>query len=151
MRAKVVVAVLVVVVAFYLVALGGRGWVLLTSGEPVGAALGAGVLLVPVLCGWAVWREVVFGVRTEALARTLADEGGLPVDDLPRTPSGRVERGAADAAFATYRAQADDAPQDWRSWFRLACAYDVAGDRRRARAAMRHAVRLHSDARSAPA
>ncbi len=52
-------------------------------------------------------------------------------------------RAAADEAFARYQAEADAAPDDWRSWFRLACAYDAAGDRRRARAAMRQAARMH--------
>ncbi len=144
MRTKVLVAVLVLATGFYLVTLGRRGWALLTSGEVAGAVLGAGVLLVPVLCAWAVWREVAFGFRTEALATELGAEGGLPVDDLPRTPSGRVRRPAADTAFERYREETHAAPQDWRSWFRLACAYDVAGDRRRARAAMRRAVRLHA-------
>jgi len=34
----------------------------------------------------------------------------------------------------------EDAPADWSRWYRLAVAYDVAGDRRRARAAMRTAI-----------
>ena len=41
------------------------------------------------------------------------------------------------------RAQTEAAPEDWRTWFRLALAYDAAGDRTRARAAARHAVALH--------
>jgi Flp pilus assembly protein TadD len=41
------------------------------------------------------------------------------------------------------RAQAEAAPEDWRSWYRLALAYDAAGDRTRARAAARHALALH--------
>jgi hypothetical protein len=68
--------------------------------------------------------------------------GGLPEDNLPRTPAGRIIREAADLEFEKYRLEAQAAPEDWRSWFRLSCAYDAAGDRKRARAAMRDAVRL---------
>ena len=142
MRAKWLATALAAAVLFYLVTLGHRGWILVTSGQPGGVALGVGVLLLPFLVGWAVVRELRFGAVTERMARRLEDEGGLPVDDLPRTPSGRVERFAADRAYGRYRAETEAAPDDWRTWFRLACAYDVAGDRRRARAAMRHAVSL---------
>ena len=66
-----------------------------------------------------------------------------PVDDLPRRPSGRVDRAAADGMFADMRARVEERPDDWRSWFRLALAYDAAGDRTRAREAARHALALH--------
>jgi Flp pilus assembly protein TadD len=36
----------------------------------------------------------------------------------------------------------EQSPEDWRAWFRLAHAYDVAGDRGRAREAMRKAIEL---------
>jgi Flp pilus assembly protein TadD len=80
------------------------------------------------------------------MARQLAAEGELFRDDLPRRPSGRVDRAAADQVFGRYRAETEASPQDWRAWYRLACAYDAAGDRKRARAAMRHASALHSAA-----
>ncbi len=144
MRAKVIALVLVGLVLLYAVLLGQRAWLLLTSGEPVGVALGAALLVVPVLVVAGVLREVRFGAQTERMGRALEDEGGLPPDDLPRTPGGRVVRAAADEAFARYRAETDAAPDDWRAWFRLALAYDAAGDRRRARGAMRHAASLHA-------
>ena len=144
MRTKVVVVVLVALCLLYAALVGQRGWLLLTSGEPVGVALGAALLVVPVLVVLGVLREVRFGAQTERMGRALEAEGGLPPDDLPRTPGGRVVRAAADEAFTRYRAEADAAPDDWRTWFRLALAYDAAGDRRRARAAMRHAASLHA-------
>jgi hypothetical protein len=143
-RAKVIALVLVGLVLLYAVLLGQRAWLLLTSGDPVGVALGAALLVVPVLVVAGVLREVRFGAQTERMGRALEAEGGLPPDDLPRTPGGRVVRAAADEAFARYRADADAAPDDWRAWFRLALAYDAAGDRRRARSAMRHAASLHA-------
>jgi hypothetical protein len=147
LRPKAAAAVIVALCLLYVVLVGQRGWLLLTSGEPVGAALGAALLVVPVLVGAAVLREVRFGFQTERMARDLDAEHGLPVDDLPRTPGGRVVRSAADEAFARYRAQAQAAPHDWRTWFRLGCAYDAAGDRKRARESMRHAARLHAGGR----
>src|SRR5690606_3179827 len=82
----------------------------------------------------------------------LSEEGGLPdVSDLPRRPSGRVEREAADAYFAKREAELAQAPQDWRAWYRVAHAYDIAGDRRRARDAMKRAVALEAEERNASA
>jgi hypothetical protein len=143
-RTKVVVVVLVAALLLYLVLLGQRAVLLIASGTVVGAVLGAALLVLPVPVLWTTVRELHFGSRTEVMARELEAVGGLPVDDLPRTPAGRVEREAADAAFERYRAEAEAAPDDWAAWFRLACAYDAARDRRRARAAMRRAITLHS-------
>jgi hypothetical protein len=134
---------MVLVLAFYAVLIGVRGVSLLATGSPVAVLLGVALLVLPLLGLLLVWREIEFGRRTAGLARTLEDEGGLPVDDLPRRPSGRVDRGAADDRFAQMRREAEAHPDEWRAWFRLALAYDAAGDRTRARAAARHAVALH--------
>lgn len=143
-RAKTTVVVLCAALALYLGLLAWRGWRLLDSGAgPVAVVFGVGVLVLPVVVVWSVVRELLFGARTEAMARELEAADRLPPDDLPRTPGGRVVREAADAAFARYEAETAQAPEDFGSWFRLACAYDVAGDRKRARAAMRHAAALH--------
>lgn len=142
-RSKAVVAVLVVVLAFYAVLIGVKGVAMLASGSPAGVLLGLAVLVLPVLAVVVTWREIEFGRRCAGLAGELAAEGGLPADDLPRRPSGRVDRQAADAHFTRMRAEAEADPDDWRSWFRLSLAYDAAGDRTRARAAARHALALH--------
>ena len=143
MRTKLSIAVMVLVLVFYAALIGVKGLALLGSGSVVGVLLGLALLVVPLLGLLLVWREIEFGRRTARLAATLEAEGGLPVDDLPRRPSGRVDRAAADRLFATMKEQAEAAPDDWRCWFRLALAYDAAGDRTRARAAARHAVALH--------
>lgn len=106
--------------------------------------LGIAVLVIPLLGAYLVWRELQFGRQTEVLARELEASGGLPVDDLPRRPSGRIDRAAADEAFRRYRAEAEAAPDDWRVWFRLSTAYDAAGDRKRARQSMRTAIAQHA-------
>lgn len=131
-------AIVVVLLALVL----WRGWLLVATGEPVGLGIGVAVVVIGAVGFWVLWRSVLFGLHTQTLARELEAEGGLPVDELPRRPSGRPEREAADALFAERRAETELAPQDWRSWFRLGLAYDDAGDRRRAREAMRTAIRL---------
>jgi hypothetical protein len=135
--------VLAAAVAVYLLFTVARSWVLIASGDPVPVLLGISVIAIPLIGAWVLWRELAFGMRTQALGRELGGQGGLPVDDLPRTPSGRVEKAAADERFAEYEQQVQAAPEDWRAWYRLAIGYDDARDRKRARAAMRRAIALH--------
>ncbi|MFC0625081.1 tetratricopeptide repeat protein [Kribbella deserti] len=144
MTAKRVVLVLAAVFLIYAGLLGYRGILLIGTGEPVGILLGLAVLVIPVIGAYLVWREYQFGRATERLAGELEASGGLPVDDLPRRPSGRIVRAAADEAFVRYKEEAEAAPEDWRVWFRLATAYDAAGDRKRARSAMRTAIAKHA-------
>ena len=126
----------------YLLFTAARAWALIRTGDPVPMGLGVAVLVLPLIGAWLLWREVAFGFGMQDMARALESEGGLPMDDLPRTPSGRVDRDAADARFEQRRADVAAAPEDWRAWYRLALAYDDARDRRRARAAMRRALAL---------
>ena len=129
--------------AIYLVALGWRGVVLLRTGEPVAVALGLAILVLPVLAVVFLAREWQLAARVQAMADELATSGDLPVDELPRSAAGRVDREAADAAFEVARAGVEAAPDDWRAWFALGFAYDASRDRRRAREALRRAERLH--------
>lgn len=148
-RTKIWVGAVTLLLVFYLVVSFQRSVLLLTDAEPVAKAIGAAYLVLPVIGAWALIRELLFGARTEQMARVLEAEGGLPVDNLPRTPAGRIVRAAADQEFEKYRAQAEAAPDDWRSWFRLSCAYDAAGDRKRARSSMRDAVRMFQASKGA--
>ncbi|HYH78054.1 MAG TPA: hypothetical protein VD841_11230 [Arthrobacter sp.] len=141
-RTKIWVGAVTLLLVFYLVVSFQRSVLLLLDSNPAAKAIGAAYLVLPIIGAWAMIRELLFGARTEQMAKVLEAEGGLPVDELPRTPGGRIVRSAADAEFEKYRAEAEAAPEDWRSWFRLSCAYDAAGDRKRARASMRDAVRL---------
>ncbi|MEU4193650.1 hypothetical protein AB0E69_17255 [Kribbella sp. NPDC026611] len=144
MTAKRTAIVVAVVFVAYAVLLGWRGALLIGTGDPVAIVLGIAVLAIPLLGAYLVWRELQFGRQTETLARELEAAGGLPVDDLPRRPSGRIDRAAADESFTKYKAEAEAAPEDWRVWFRLSTAYDAAGDRKRARASMRTAIAQHA-------
>ena len=147
MRIRLIVGLLVASLAIYFWLLTDRAVALLSSGSAAGIALGIGVLLLPVLGVVVVVFELRFGWQTQTLGRRLAADGRLPDDsELPRRPSGRVDRDAADAHFEVIRAQVEAAPEDWRGWYRLAHAYDLAGDRKRARSAMRHAIELAGSA-----
>jgi cytochrome c-type biogenesis protein CcmH/NrfG len=141
-RSLVGAVALTALLLVYVVAVAGRGTALVATGEPVAVALGAAVLVLPLLGVWLIVREWQLAVRVQRMADQLAADGALPVDDLPRTPAGRVDRGAADGAFAAAQAAVETAPGDWSAWFRLGFAYDAAGDRRRAREALRTAARL---------
>jgi hypothetical protein len=141
-RTKLWVGAVTLLLVFYLVVSFQRSVLLMSDPNMVAKAIGGAYLVLPLVGAWALVRELLFGARTEQMAKILEAEGGLPEDTLPRTPAGRIMREAADLEFEKYRAETEAAPEDWRSWFRLSCAYDASGDRKRARASMRDAVRL---------
>lgn len=126
----------------YLVVVVVRAVAFLGSGQAVGIGIGVALLVLPLVGLLLLLRELDFGLRATRLTRRLAAEETLPGADLPRRPSGRVERAAADAAWPGYAEAAEVAPDDWRAQLRLGLAYDMAGDRRRARASVRRAIAL---------
>lgn len=135
---------LTALLVLYMAAVASRAVALLSSGEPVGIALGAGVLVLPLLGVWLLVREWRLAASVQRMADSLAAAGALPVDTLPRSPAGRIDRAAADAAFALAQREVEEQPREWSAWFRLGFAYDAAGDRRRAREALRTAARLRA-------
>jgi cytochrome c-type biogenesis protein CcmH/NrfG len=138
--AKRVVGLLLVALAAYFALIGYRGIYLLQQDSISLKTLGVAVLVLPLVGIWVVVAELRFGAATARLGRQL-DAEGVPSDaDLPRTPAGRIDRDAADALFERRRVDVEADPKDWRGWYRLAEAYDYAGDRKRARAAMRTAI-----------
>ncbi|MBL1102338.1 tetratricopeptide repeat protein [Streptomyces coffeae] len=142
MRAKITYFVLAAVLVVYFVLVGSRGVLLIQEGTPVTIAFGLAVLVLPFIGGWFLWQTTQFARNANRLARELEAEGGLPVDELERTPGGRIVRDSADAVFAKRRAETEESPDDWRSWFRLAVAYHDARDVARARKAMQRAIAL---------
>jgi tetratricopeptide (TPR) repeat protein len=146
MKGRIAAWAMAVLLALYLVLVADRSVRLVATGEPVAIGLGAALIVLPLIAAWALMRELLFGIRTERLVRELEAEDGLPEDELPRRPSGRPDRAAADAEFDRYRAEVDAEPESWRAWFRLGLAYDASGDRRRARAALRRAIALNRQA-----
>ncbi|GGT39424.1 hypothetical protein GCM10010271_49260 [Streptomyces kurssanovii] len=149
MRAKITYFVTAAVLVVYFVLVGSRGVMLLKQGTALTVAFGVAVLILPVIGVWFLWMNTRFVNRANQLAAELEAEGGLPVDELVRTPGGRIDRDSADAVFAKRRAETEDSPGDWRCWFRLAVAYHDARDTPRARRAMQRAIALH-DGRPVP-
>ncbi|MFI9027308.1 hypothetical protein [Streptomyces sp. NPDC053560] len=143
MRAKITYFVLAAVLVVYFVLVGERGVLLLQQGTPITVVFGIAVLVLPLIGVWFLWHTTQFARKAGLLAKELEAEGGLPVDELQRTPSGRIDRDAADEVFQRRRAEAEAAPEDWRAWFRLAVAYHDARDTPRARKAMQRAIALH--------
>ncbi|MFI9719644.1 hypothetical protein ACIHFE_08300 [Streptomyces sp. NPDC052396] len=143
MRAKIVYFALAAVLVVYFVLVGSRGVMLIQQGTAITVAFGAAVLILPFIGAWFLYQTTKFARDANRLATELEGEGGLPVDELVRTPGGRIDRDSADEVFARRRAEALDAPEDWRSWFRLAVAYHDARDTPRARKAMQRAIALH--------
>ena len=143
MRAKITYFVTAAVLVVYFVLAGSRG--VCSSGRaprspsPSGSRCWCCRSSASGSCG----RPPASPPRADRLARELDAEGGLPVDELVRTPSGRIDRDSADAVFARRRTETEAAPEDWRSWFRLAVAYHDARDTPRARKAMQRAIALH--------
>lgn len=147
-RSMIGAVALTALLLLYLVAVGRSGVALVATGEPVAVGLGLSVLVLPLLAAWLLIREWWLAVQVQRMADELAVSGRLPVDDLPRTPGGRIVRSAADDAFPAAQQRVADAPEDWVAWFHLAYAYDAARDRGRARAALRTAARLRRSAGS---
>lgn len=138
----VVALALSLLLVLYILAAAAGGIALIATGLPVGIGLGAAVLVLPALGVWLLVREWRLALATQGMATELAGAAKLVVDDLPRTPGGRIETAAADRAFPAAREAVERSPQDWVAWFNLAFAYDAARDRRRSRAALRTAARL---------
>jgi hypothetical protein len=149
LRIQLVVAFLCVALVVYFWMLGRSGVILMQSGKPAAIGLGIGIFVLPLIGLWAMVATLRAGFAHQRLAR-LAHEQGMELDisELPKRPSGRIERDAADALFESVRDDVEANPDDWRQWYRLARAYDYAGDRTRARETIRRAVALERDSRS---
>jgi hypothetical protein len=140
-RIQLMIALMCAALLVYLVLLGRTAILMIGSGRAVAVAMGVALLILPAIGLWAMIATLRAGFAHQRLARLVAQDGmELDVSTLPRRPSGRIDRGAADALFDTVRAELDGDPGDWRRWYRLARAYDYAGDRGRAREAMRKAL-----------
>jgi cytochrome c-type biogenesis protein CcmH/NrfG len=148
LRIQLFIGFMCVALVVYFVLLGRTALILIGSGEAAPIGLGLAVLILPVIGIWAMVATLKAGLAHQRLARLAAEQGmGLDVGELPRRASGRIERGAADALFETVRGELEADPDNWVRWYRLARAYDYAGDRTRARETMKKAVQMEEAAR----
>lgn len=145
LRIQLVIAFLCAAMVVYFVLLGRTALTFMASGDPVAIGLGAALIVLPLVGAWVMVSTLRAGFAHQKLARLIHDEGmELDVSELGRRPSGRIRRDEADALFETVRAELESDPDNWRRWYRLARAYDYAGDRGRARETMGKAVDMQA-------
>lgn len=126
MGARTLALILSVILAGYLLLLGRTGVLLMTSGSVSGFFLGLAILVFPVVGAWIIYRELRFGFTAQKMSENL-------------------DGSEIDREFEAAKAAVQTDPQDWRTWFSVALAYDEAGDRRQSRRSMHHAAALFRD------
>jgi hypothetical protein len=126
----------------YLTLVGERSIALVNSPQPIAVAIGALMLFLPAVAAWGIFLELRFGLRIEKLGEILKKENAWPRFEFELRPSGRPTRESAEAIFGKYQKLVENDESNWKVWFALGLAYDAAGDRARARKAMRSAIPL---------
>lgn len=134
----------------YFVLTGQWAFLYITSGEPIGIAMGAALIVLPLIGAWALVREVQFGIQADRLGTALDAEGGMPPAETELSPSGRLAKADAEPLVQRYVADADADADDWRARYRLGVVQEAAGRRKDARASIRQAIRLAKSAASGP-
>lgn len=143
LRIQLLIGFMCLALVVYFLLLGRIAWAFITSGSATAVGLGLAVLIMPLIGIWVMVSTLRAGLAHQRLAQLIRAEGmELDVSGLPRMPSGRIQRDAADTLFDTVRGELENDPDNWRRWYRVARAYDYAGDRGRAREAMKKAVEL---------
>lgn len=143
--AKVGAIVTSALLVMYLALLGNFGIILINSPTALGKTTGFLILVFPAVGAWALVREFIFGLKVEKMAKFVEKQGTWPRFDLELRPSGRATRESADRVFEEFREKAMADENNWKVWFDLGLAYNEAGDRKRARLAMRKALKLSSE------
>lgn len=131
-------------VLVYVAILGQHGLLLVSSGDPLQIVFGALILVFPLIAIFSIYREFKFGIAVEKLAKSLEAKNEWPIFNFELRPSGRPTKESARLEFERVRKLTEADPDNWKSWFALGLTYDAAGDRSRARAAMREAIRRTS-------
>jgi hypothetical protein len=145
LRTQLLIGFICIALVVYFVMLGRIAMAFIVSGRGPAIGLGLALMVMPVIGIWVMMSTLRAGFAQARLARIMRDEGmELDVSTLERMPSGRIRREVADALFETVRGELESDPDNWRRWYRLARAYDYAGDRARARQAMTKAVALQA-------
>jgi tetratricopeptide (TPR) repeat protein len=135
-------------VVMYLVLVAERSFALIGSGEVIGIAIGSLMIFLPAVAFWGIFMELRFGLRIEKLGEALKQENAWPQFPFELRPSGRPTKESAQDVFEQFRQKVRSDESNWKAWFALGLAYDAAGDRPRARKAMRQAISLANDAKA---
>ena len=105
LRIQLLIAFLCVALIVYFVLLGRIATEFIVSGRPAATGLGIGLMILPLIGVWVMVSTLRAGLAHQRLARIIHDEGmELDVSTLPRMPSGRIRRDAADELFQSVRA-----------------------------------------------
>jgi hypothetical protein len=113
-----------------------------SAATPLSIAFGVALIVLAVIGGWALVRELMFGFSADRLGRLLDGEDGMPEAPEELSPSGRLRREDVEPMIARYTAAAEADAGDWRARYRLGVVQDAAGRRKDARASIREAIRL---------
>ncbi|MGV7942547.1 hypothetical protein PJN92_29370, partial [Mycobacterium kansasii] len=85
--------------------IGAWAWMIARRGGGANLGLAAGMVLVGLVGLWILWSVLSNGYAHQKLAASAKALGrDLDVSDLPKMPSGRVQRDAADALFSDVKA-----------------------------------------------
>ena len=133
--AKRIAFILTAVLGVYLGFAFSRGIDLLKTDDTSVKLLGLCVLVLPLLGGWLVFREVRFGFKSTQMGQLVSDELLPPREIKPRSSE-------ADQYLDIAVSRAKDVQDNWQNWFCVALGYDLVGERKLARESMQYAVEL---------
>ena len=133
--AKRIAFILTAVLLVYLGFAFSRGLDLLNTDNSAVKLLGFCVLVLPLLGGWLIVREIRFGFKSSSMGQQVAEDL-LPSREIKlRSPQ-------ADEYLESAVARTKDAQNIWQNWFCVALGYDLVGERKLARESMQYAVEL---------
>ncbi len=142
MRGKYSAILMGLLTLVYVGLLANTGWKLVLVDSPTAKLMGTLILVFPLVAVWLTVQEFRFGFRIEKLSKQIERDGNWPKMDFELRPSGRPTKASAAVVFEQVSKQVAEDESNYLNWFALGLAYDAAGDRRRARAAMRRALKL---------
>jgi len=135
--AKRIAFILTAILFVYLGFAFSRGIDLLKTDNGAVKLLGFCVLILPLLGGWLVIREVRFGFKSSQMGNQVSDVLLPPREIKPRSPE-------ADEYLDAAVARTKDAQGVWQNWFCVALGYDLVGERKLARESMQYSVELYT-------
>jgi cytochrome c-type biogenesis protein CcmH/NrfG len=142
MRGKYSAVLMGLLTLVYVGLLANTGWKLVLLESPTAKLMGALILVFPLVALWLTVVEFRFGFQIEKLSKQIEAQGNWPQLDFELRPSGRPTKDSAAKVFEQVSKKVATDEGSYLNWFALGLAYDASGDRRRARAAMRRALKL---------
>jgi hypothetical protein len=135
-------ASIVAILLLYFSLVADQSFSLLRADDGLSRAMGLALIAFPAICVVWIVRGWRLGTTVLRMSNVLDGEGRLPIHDGTTLSDGRLTDDAAEAVFEVARRAVEDRPDDWRTWFHVAYAYEASGNRAMARRALRHGARL---------